>query len=119
MSHLLDTNICIAFLNGRDRRVRDRLLSLAPSDVSVCSVVKAELLHGARSSTRVEHNLSRLDQFFAPLASLPFDDDAAAHYGAIRSQLRARGTPLGANDLMIAAIALASDAVLFILMMRS
>jgi tRNA(fMet)-specific endonuclease VapC len=112
MNVLLDTNICIAFLSGLDRGVRDRILSLSPGEVVLCSVVKAELLYGARNSERVEENLSRLARFFAPLRSLPFDDEAAARYGLLRAQLRREGRPIGANDMMIAAIALASDLTL-------
>lgn len=111
MSHLLDANICIAFLNGTDEGVRERLLETSPGEVFLCSVVKAELLYGARNSARVEHNLSRLSEFFAPLDSLPFDDVAAAHYGVLRAQLRREGTPVGANDMLIAAIALANEVV--------
>ena len=46
-----------------------------------------------------------LSTFFEPYESLPFDDAAAAEYGRIRAQLAAAGTPIGPNDLMIAAIA--------------
>ena len=109
---LLDTNVCIAFLNGRDARVRERLLASSPDDIRLCSVVKAELLYGARGSDRVAENLRRLEQFFAPLKSLAFDDAAADWYGTIRAQLRRDGTPIGGNDLLIAAIARATDATL-------
>lgn len=111
MSALLDTNVCIAYLNGADE-VRDRISAMAPGHVCVCSVVKAELFYGARKSERVEPNLVRLRAFFAPLRSLPFDDDAAARYGVIRAQLEHDGRPMGANDLMIAAIAATHDATL-------
>jgi tRNA(fMet)-specific endonuclease VapC len=109
---LLDTNICIAYLNGTDAVVRDRLLALSPSDVRLCSVVKAELVYGARKSSRVDHNLARLSAFFSALDSLPFDDLAAEHYGLLRTQLERVGTPIGANDMMIAATALAAAATL-------
>jgi len=111
VSVLLDTNVCIAYLNGAGD-IRDRISAMAPSEVCVCSVVKAELLYGARKSDRVEPNLARLRAFFAPLRSLPFDDDAAARYGVIRAQLESDGRPMGANDLMIAAIAATHDATL-------
>lgn len=112
MRFLLDTNVCIAFLNGADRAVRRRLLSLTPEQVCLCSVVKAELEYGARKSTRVERNLDSLHAFFGSFASLPFDDDAVAHYGVLRVQLEREGPPIGANDMMIAAIALAADQTL-------
>jgi tRNA(fMet)-specific endonuclease VapC len=112
MSFLLDTSICVAFLGGRDEAVRDRLLALPPLDLRLCSVVKAELLFGARNSARVSENLSRLQRFFAPFTSLPFDDDAASRYGTIRTQLGREGRLLGANALMIAATALTADVTL-------
>jgi tRNA(fMet)-specific endonuclease VapC len=112
VTFLLDTNVCIAYLEGRDTRVREQLLGTAPDRVALCSIVKAELLYGARNSGRVEHNLARLAVFFASLRSLPFDDEAAARYGSLRAQVRREGRPVGANDMLIAAIALAADATL-------
>ena len=55
-------------------------------------------------------NLERVREFFAPFESLPFEDSAAEQYGVIRAQLRREGSPIGANDMLIAAIALAADA---------
>jgi tRNA(fMet)-specific endonuclease VapC len=112
VSRLLDTNICIAFLNGSDPTVRDRLLAHPPDELTLCSVVKAELLYGARNSARVESNLQKLERFFEPFSSLEFGDDAAEWYGQIRAHLRRSGQLIGANDMMIAAIALAEDATL-------
>ena len=112
MSYLLDTNICIPFLNEKDSTLANKFRALPPEDLKLCSVVKAELLYGARSSSRVEENLRNLDRFFAAFESLPFDDTAASHYGSLRAQLRRSGTPVGANDMMIAAIALATDSTL-------
>ena len=112
MSLLLDTNVCIAFLNGKDPAVRRRLLAESPEDVVLCSVVKAELLFGARKSAFVDENLRRLDAFFEPFRSIPFDDGPAGVYGSIRAQLEREGLPIGANDLLIAATALAADLTL-------
>lgn len=110
--YLLDTNACIAALTGRSKKLVHRLRSVATTELAVCSVVKAELFFGARKSQRVEENLTLLHQFFAPFVSLPFDDKAAEHYGAIRSELASAGRPIGPNDLLIAAIARARDVVL-------
>ncbi len=112
MNVLLDTNICVAFLNGEDKKVRDRLLALNHDEVFLCSVVKAELLYGARNSQKVDANLRKLDEFFRPFTSLPFDDLAAAWYGTLRAQLKRAGTMIGANDLLIASIALSTDTTL-------
>jgi len=109
---LLDTNTCIHFLNGSSERIAQRMKSCSPSDIALCSVVKAELLYGARHSKHVEENLQLLDRFFLPSTSLPFDDRCAEEYGIIRAQLAAQGTPIGPNDLMISAIARANDSTL-------
>ena len=76
MTRLLDSNICIAFLNGDDA-VLQNLRSSDPDEIVVCSVVKAELYYGARKSQKVEANLHRLREFFSPFESLSFDDSAA------------------------------------------
>ena len=110
--YLLNTNACIRILNGTSRALAARLAREAPSDVSLCSVVKAELLYGARRSTHVAQNLQLLRRFFAPFISFAFDDAAAAHYGQIRADLASGGVPIGPNDLLIAAIARARDLVL-------
>jgi tRNA(fMet)-specific endonuclease VapC len=104
---LLDTDVCILFLTGRDEEVRERLLGAATGELVLCSVVKAELLFGARNSARVDENLQTVERFCEPFESVPFDDAAAAHYGVLRTQLQRAGTPIGGNDMMIAAICLA------------
>jgi len=112
MKYLLDANTCIGLLNSSDAELMRRYSARQPADLVLCSVVKAELLYGARRSARVEFNLKRLEYFAAPLQSLPFDDRCAHDYGVIRADLAAQGTPIGANDLMIGAIARAHDLIL-------
>lgn len=102
---LLDTNICISILNGGDKSVAKRFRD-EKDDLVLCSVVKAELLFGARASGRVAENLRSLTRLFELFPSLPFDDDAAMRYGELRSALRREGIPIGPNDMLIAAIAL-------------
>jgi tRNA(fMet)-specific endonuclease VapC len=111
VSVLVDTNICIAWLKG-DKRVRDAWLELDPDELGLSSVVRAELLSGARHSKQVAANLRRLDVLFGAMRSVPFDAAAAGHYGLVRAQLASQGRPIGPNDLMIAATALAHDATL-------
>lgn len=108
---LLDTNIWIALAKGEPGPIA-RLRKLDPAEIAVCSVVRAELMFGARKSRRVEENLRGFRDLLAPFASLPFDDRAAEHYGMVRASLEGAGTPIGANDLLIASIALAHDCLL-------
>ena len=109
---LLDTDICIHLLNARELQLLQRFRHHSPLDLALCSVVRAELLWGARNRARVKENLERVRAFCAPLRSLPFDDDCAEHYAVIRAELSVRGEPIGQDDTLIAAIALAHEATL-------
>lgn len=90
----------------------ERMRREDPSAIKISSVVKAELLFGARKSARVDHNLELLARFFEPLESVSFDDRAAEHYGLIRAELESEGRPIQPNDLLIAATARAHDLTL-------
>jgi tRNA(fMet)-specific endonuclease VapC len=110
--YLLDTNACIRILNGTSPALAERLRFIPRTRVRLSSVVKAELLYGARKSGRVAENLRLLDRFFETIASLPFDDRCAEEYGVLREELERAGTLIGPNDLLIAASARAHGAVL-------
>ena len=112
MRYLLDTNVCIRYLNGQSDKIRQQLSEKAPEQIVLCSVVKAELFYGAQKSQHAARNLEKVLQFAGRFVSLPFDDNSAEAYGRIRAQLEQTGTPIGPNDLMIAAIAVANDVVL-------
>src|SRR6266404_6454625 len=107
--YILDSNTCIQYLNGRSDHVERRLMKAKPSNIKLCSVVKAELWYGARRSNNPAMAVARLETFFEPYESIPFDDAAAAEYGRIRALLAVAGTPIGSNDLLIAAIALVRE----------
>jgi len=110
--YLLDANICIRILNDSSAQLAMRLRRHSPEEIFLCSIVKAELVYGAYRSLRVAENLRLLARFFEPFASLPFNDNCVDHYGRIRSDLERIGTPIGPNDLTIAATALAHDLTL-------
>lgn len=112
MTYLLDTNVCIRYLNGRSPGVLQKLQALQPVEVVVCSVVKAELFYGAQRSHDPARSLTVQRQFLQPYLSLPFDDAAAELAGILRSELAQAGTPIGSYDLQIAAIALAHGCTL-------
>ena len=110
--YLLDTNACIRILNGSSAPLEKRLRSCSPTEVSLCSVVKAELYFGARKSKRQAENLRLVERFFSVFPSFGFDDRCAEVYGSIRSELERCGAPIGPNDLLIAATAIANELVL-------
>jgi len=112
MTYLLDTNAYVELLNERDTLIAQKLARVVPQAVVVCSVVKAELYHGAYKSNRREANLNLLARFFQRFTSLPFDDSAAEEYGRLRALLQKKGNLIGPNDLLIASIALANHVTL-------
>ena len=108
MSWLLDTNACIAIINGRPPAVRHRLRSALNrgEPVAVSSVALFELWYGVAKSARPGPNTERLAIFLAPLDTLPFDEDDARAAGAVRAALEQAGTPIGAYDTLLAGQAL-------------
>lgn len=112
MKYLLDTNVCIKYLNGDSDNIRKELKNRKPENIALCSVVKSELIYGVLKSSNKEKNLSRLNTFFAPFISLPFDDSCAVVYGEIRSTLEKSGNIIGPYDMQIASIALYHNMIL-------
>ena len=107
--HLLDTNACIAIINGKPASVRVRLQKEfdAGAEVFVSAVVAFELWYGVAKSARPEPNAKLLATFFAgPLHLLSFEEEDARIAGKTRAALEAAGKPIGAYDLLIAAQAL-------------
>ena len=111
MRYLLDTNVCVVFLNGGSQLVRDRLLATPVNEIALCSIVKAELFYGAFRSNTPARTLERQQAFLSKFVSLPFEDEAALLAGQIRSNLARAGTPIGSYDLQIAAIALSNNLI--------
>jgi tRNA(fMet)-specific endonuclease VapC len=110
--YLLDTNACIRILNNSSAPLIAQLHQHSPEVIYLSSVVKAELVYGAYHSQQIAANLRILNQFFAPFSALPFDDHCLEQYGRIRSDLAQAGTPIGPNDLMMAATAVSHDLTL-------
>ncbi len=112
MKYLLDTNTCIRYMNGRAPKLIAKIQTIPAREIIVCSIVRGELAFGAAKSQTREASLAKHHRFLKPYESLPFDDHAVSYYGVIRAMLEKRGTPIGSNDLLIAAIAVSRDLTL-------
>lgn len=112
MRYLLDTNVCIEVLRGRNGALKERLTQQAFADLTLCAIVWAELQCGARLAQQPEREILRLETAFGRWPRLSFDDSAAGCYGEIRASLQRAGQLIGANDLLIAATAKANDLIL-------
>jgi tRNA(fMet)-specific endonuclease VapC len=110
--YLLDSNTCIGYLRKSSASLVNKISNTPFAELVVCSVVKAELFYGSMKSNNPTKSLAIQKTFVNQFQSFPFDDKAAEIYGDIRAQLQKAGTPIGGNDFMIAAIALANDLTL-------
>jgi len=105
MTYLLDTNACIALINGTPKEVRRRFQRAVAKDATilVSSVVAFELWYGAAKSQRSKANTERLRAFLAgPLEWAEFDGEDAREAGTVRAELEIAGKPVGAYDVLIA-----------------
>lgn len=110
--YLLDTNICIYIAKRRPLEVLRRFESLNVGDVVMSVITYGELYYGAEKSRQAEESRDRLNRLTELIPASPLPDNVARVYGAIRAALDRAGTPIGANDLWIAAHALAQDLIL-------
>jgi len=104
-TYLLDTNACIALINGNEASVRRRFQRAVAREsvILLSSAVVFELWYGVAKSQRKENNTARLDAFFAgPLEWTLFDEEDARAAGTIRAELESMGKPIGAYDVLLA-----------------
>jgi len=111
MIFLLDTNILIA-ASKANPVVLSHLKKHTIGELLLSSVVWAEIEFGISKSARQAHNRQVFDAIAQHLKMVSFSPQAARHYGQIRATLERAGTPIGPNDMLIAAEALAQDATL-------
>jgi tRNA(fMet)-specific endonuclease VapC len=113
--YFLDTNACIALINGKPASVRTRFQRVvsAGAEVNVSTVVAFELWYGVGKSQQREANTGRLGTLFAgPIRLVAFDEEDAKIAGKLRADTEAAGRPIGAYDLLIAGQALRHEATL-------
>lgn len=112
MSWLLDTNTCIAYLNGDDGGLIRRFVDAGPDRLAVSDLTAAELYFGAERSSRKEANRKRVEAFLRSVASVPFDRRCGGRFGRLKAAMLRSGKPIPDFDLGIAATALIHGAVL-------
>ncbi|MBU2643260.1 type II toxin-antitoxin system VapC family toxin [bacterium] len=106
---MLDTNICIYILRDRPIKLLNKLNS--SEDISISSILYAELLFGIELSPRKSRKLrsEQLKRFLQHLTIVPWDENAALHYGQIRARLKKDGTLIGNMDMLIGSHARSLD----------
>lgn len=105
MTYLLDTNACIALINGKPAEVRSRFEALAATGTAIAtsSIVAFELWYGVAKSAQADRNAERLSAFLAgPLDVVDFTVEDSREAGEVRAALESVGRPIGAYDVLIA-----------------
>ena len=88
------------------------MIKTAIGDVAISSIVLADLCYGGELSQKQKENRAALHDFLQYVTVLDWPEQAGPEYGRIRAHLKQKGTLIGANDLLVAAHALALDAIL-------
>lgn len=102
MRYMLDTNVCIHAIKRKPPEVAQNILKHTPDELCISSITYGELMHGVEKSQAVEKNRVAISLFLSAIEILPFDADAAAEYGKVRTELECQGVAIGAMDMLIA-----------------
>lgn len=111
MRYLLDTNIISALCKFPAGGVAERVAGLRPDELGTSIIVAAELRFGYTkvASARLERII---EGTLAAFEVAPWESPADFAYAELRSHLERLGRPIGQNDMLIAAHALALEATL-------
>jgi tRNA(fMet)-specific endonuclease VapC len=108
---MLDTNIISDLIRNPQGKAAKRIARVGEDNICTSIIVVAELRYGCAKS-RSSRLLETIEDLLGEINILPFDVPADAEYGGIRAELEAAGTPIGSNDFLIAAHAVASGATI-------
>ena len=110
--YLLDSNICVYVLSGRHPNVVRTFDRKLAGQVAVSVIALGKLLAGAEKSRDSHAAKQRIAALTSVASVLPLTPEVAEHYGVVRVALERAGTPIGPNDLWIAAHAMAEKLIL-------
>ena len=111
MKYVLDTNTLIYFFKGIGK-VKNRLLSMPPSEIVLPAIVLFEMEFGIAKSSSPRKRIGQLKNFTSLVNIIPFGPAEAKTGARIRAKLEKKGIPIGPYDILIAACAMANDFIL-------
>jgi tRNA(fMet)-specific endonuclease VapC len=109
---MLDTDIVSHVIRGTSASLDHRLRAARPGSLCISVITRGELLLGVALKPASRTLAKVVDQFLSTIPSLPWDDAAASGFAQSAAQLQLAGKPIGTMDALIAAHALAVNAVL-------
>jgi len=107
--YMLDTNVISELMKNPRGKAAKRIARVGEDNICTSIIVAAELRYGCAKQGS-ERLLKSVEDLLAEIDVLPFESPADAEYGNIRSELENAGKPIGANDFLIAAHAMAVNA---------
>jgi tRNA(fMet)-specific endonuclease VapC len=110
--YLLDTNTASYAIKGNIARVREHLLALPMAEIGISVITEAELRFGVARLPAAIRLKGLVEEFLLRVEVLPWNSAAAHQYAEIRAVLERYGKAMGNMDMLIAAHALALEAVL-------
>jgi tRNA(fMet)-specific endonuclease VapC len=110
--YLLDTNTASHIIRGDKPRIGRRLSSLPMEEIAISAVTEGELLYGLARRNYPAALTERVQQFLLRVDVLAWDHDVTRVYADLRALCESKGVSLAPLDMMIAAHAVAADAVL-------
>ncbi len=111
MKYVLDTNTLIYFFKNKGS-VANTLLSKAPVEIGIPSVVLYELELGIAKSVSPKKRKQQLNDLVSIISVMPFGTEEAKTAAIVRARLEQQGTPIGPYDVLIAATALTHKKIL-------
>jgi tRNA(fMet)-specific endonuclease VapC len=108
---MLDTNVISELMKNPRGKAAKRIARVGEDNICTSIIVAAELRYGCAKKGS-ERLLKSVEDLLTEIDVLPFESPADAEYGNIRSELESAGQPIGANDLLIAAHAMAVNATI-------
>ena len=108
VGYLLDTNILSDLVRHPQGTVASKIAAVGEQSVCTSIIVAAELRYGANKSGSSKL-ADRIDLILSALEVLPLKTPADRYYGEIRNHLARGGSPIGPNDMLIAAHALSAN----------
>jgi len=111
--YLLDTNTVSHILSGRSTVARQKMIHAQVSrSVAISVITEAEIRYGVAKKPEATRRNSLAEEFLDAIGILPWDSAAAAAYGTLRAAMEKKGKQLASMDMLIAAQAVAHQAIL-------
>lgn len=103
LRYLLDSDVFSLMVSGRDEAINQRMTKLTAGQATLSVITTGEFFYGVAHQAISPLRNERAQRLIDFLGVMPLNADVAQTYGSIRADLRAKGTPIGPNDLWLAA----------------